>query len=81
MQIVIKIPDRKWEIIQDGEYCGLLDKELYEAIKNGIVIPEDHGDLIDRYDLISEAYEIADTKYCNHFVVDLDDIRNAKTVI
>ena len=35
MQIVIDIPDRKWKTIQEGMYCGLLDGEMYNAIKNG----------------------------------------------
>ena len=47
MQIVIDIAKSKWETIQNGMYCGLLDGEMYQAIKNGTVLPENHGRLID----------------------------------
>lgn len=48
MQIVIDISKYKWESIQNGMYCGLLDGEMYQAIKNGIVLPENptNGDMI-----------------------------------
>lgn len=42
MQIVIDIPKKKWETIQNGMYCGLLDGDLYQSIKHGIVRPTGH---------------------------------------
>ena len=35
MEIVIKIPESIWVVIQNGEYCGILDDRTYNAIKNG----------------------------------------------
>lgn len=35
-QIVIEISDNKYKSIQSDDYCGILDDELYKAIKEGI---------------------------------------------
>ena len=35
MKIVTDIPDKKWELIQDNQYCGIIDDLLYQNIKNG----------------------------------------------
>lgn len=48
MQIVIEMPKEKFETFQDGSYSGMMDRDLFMAIKNGVVLPEKHGDLIDR---------------------------------
>lgn len=47
MQIVIDISENKYKLIQEGEYCGLLDKDLYQSIKNGKPLPENptNGDM------------------------------------
>lgn len=47
MQIVIDIPDDMWEKIQEG-YVPL---GISKYLKNGIVLPEQHGDLIDKNDI------------------------------
>lgn len=57
MQIVIDITKSKWEVIQNGMYCGLLDAEMYQAIKNGIPLPEGHGRLIDYDEMKKIAFE------------------------
>ncbi len=43
MQIVIDIPNKIYESVQDGTYCGT----LYEELKNGTPLPKGHGDLKD----------------------------------
>jgi hypothetical protein len=43
MQIVIDIPNKIYESVQDGTYCGT----LYEELKNGTLLPKGHGRLID----------------------------------
>lgn len=40
MQIVIDIPDKKWELIQSNEYCGIIDDLLFQNIKNGTPLAE-----------------------------------------
>ena len=83
MQIVIKLPDSKYQSILSDDYCGLLDADLYKAIKDGTPLPKGHGRLIDE-DRVDEAiykefdeiqcydgtgYDIySDVKYC------IDDI-------
>ena len=41
MLLLINIPKNKWETIQNGMYCGLLDGEMYQAIKHGQPLPDD----------------------------------------
>lgn len=47
MQIVIDIPDKKWELIQENNYCGIIDDLMYKNIVNGTPLPKGHGRLID----------------------------------
>ena len=47
MQIVIRIPDSKYQSILSDDYCGLLDADMYKAIKDGVSLPKGHGRLID----------------------------------
>ena len=40
MQIIINFPEEKWEIMQEGAYIpSLLDKDVYDEIKNGTPFP------------------------------------------
>jgi hypothetical protein len=36
MKIVIDIPEEVYKSIQDNDYCGILNSDMYNAIKNGI---------------------------------------------
>ena len=47
MQIVIDISEDNYKLIQDGNYCGILSHEIYNAIENGTILPKGHGRLID----------------------------------
>lgn len=47
MNIMIKIAEEKYNAIMNKMYCGIYDKDIYNAIINGIEIPTHHGDLID----------------------------------
>lgn len=47
MQIVIDIPEEKYNMIKNKIYCGIYDAEVYKAISNGTPLPEGHGRLID----------------------------------
>ena len=44
IELVIKIPEKIYESVMNGTYCGT----LYQELKNGIPLPKGHGDLIDR---------------------------------
>lgn len=50
MEIVINIPDKKYERLP---YIDIL--QLREYIENGIPLPKGHGDLVDR-DAINEQF-------------------------
>lgn len=47
MQIVIKIPDSKYQSILSDYYCGLLDADLYKAIKDGTPLPNRAADTLE----------------------------------
>ena len=60
MQIVIDIDDETYkQAINRTEFDTLsLGLELIEAVQNGTPLPEHHGDLIDRKDLIENGYQM-----------------------
>lgn len=35
MKILIEIPDKKYNCIINKMYCGIYDKDIYNAIENG----------------------------------------------
>jgi len=47
IELVIKIPEEKLNIIKNKMYCGIYDPDLYNAIANGIPLPKGHGKLKD----------------------------------
>lgn len=53
MQIVIDIPK---DLYEDCKRLGDSNDTLFEAIRKGEVLPEGHGELIDRNDLKYERY-------------------------
>ena len=58
IELVIKIPGEIRKAIYDGVYCGISDKRVYDAIKNGVTLPKGH-DYIDRNNAI--------TSICQHY--------------
>ena len=40
VELVIKIPGEIRKAIFDGVYCGISDKRVYDAIKNGTSLPK-----------------------------------------
>ena len=84
IELVIKISEEIRKSIFDGVYCGIVDKRVFDAIKNGIPLPKGHGDLIDRNDLLKH-YD--STTYYNgieerkiHFV-QIGYVNDAPTII
>ena len=43
VELVIKTPEKIYESVMDGTYCGT----LYQELKNGTPLPKGHGRLID----------------------------------
>ena len=60
MQIVITLPDAYAEIIQDIQNGSVASKIILEAVKGGIVLPKNHGRLIDA----KEAEEVMRDVMC-----------------
>lgn len=40
MQIVIDIPEEVYKSIQDNDYCGISNADMYNAVKNGTLLEE-----------------------------------------
>lgn len=40
MKIVIDIPEEVYKSIQDNEYCGISNADMYNAVKNGTPLPK-----------------------------------------
>lgn len=80
MKIVVEIPEEEYEFCKKQYDTECLDV-LMIAVKYGTPLPEHHGDLIDRNELLDESYQI-DSMYCEHDeVVNVDDIKDAPTII
>lgn len=85
MQIVINISEEMYENALNDRLCG--SEPLVNAIKNGIPLPEGHGNLIDAKDLIPDAdYEdgIFGAVSCQQIVeaeaiIEADEEENEKT--
>lgn len=86
MKIVCDISEKDYNNIEPflkGETIngGFNLFKVLEMIRNGTPLPEHHGDLIDRNELLDESYQI-DSMYCAYDeVVKVDDIKNAPTII
>ena len=59
MRIVIDIPETIYKAIKEETYCGILDADVYYAIKDGTPLPKGYSDLIDRDKLLKELKESA----------------------
>ena len=76
-EIVIKISEEMWERVKDG-YVPL---GISKYLKNGTVLPKEHGDLIDRNDLLQESYCIDDWSGNEVNIVDTMTVEMADTII
>lgn len=54
IELVIKLPEEKWEVIQKRMYCNIFDLNMWNAIKNGTPLPKGHGRLIDADAVLAE---------------------------
>lgn len=77
-EIVIKLEDDAYDFICSKGYHT---QSLYNAIKNDIVLPEQHGDLIDRDELLTSERPkgIADDVWKESHIYKL--LSNAHTIL
>ena len=47
VELVIKLPEEKYNMIKNGTYCGIYDAEVYKAIADGTLLQKGHGGMID----------------------------------
>lgn len=84
MQIVITLPDAYAEIIPNVENGSVASKIILEAVKGGIVLPKNHGQLVDVDEDMSNYFTIWDCKcseYGEQTVMAVDDVRYLPAVI
>lgn len=82
MELVIKLPDNLVESIKcatNNWSCS--NPVLDQAIKNGIVLPKGHGDLIDRNKLKPDVFHDWDGLYVPNDDYSEKCIRNAEVVV
>ncbi len=84
MQILINIPYDVYYACMTSGYCryaGAFSKEMAYSVRNGVVLPENHGRLIDA-NILEECKEMVDTIMgeCK-YAVRMEEIRNIPTII
>lgn len=78
MKIVIDISEDNYKLMQDGNYCGILSYEIYNAIKNGTPLSKGHGRLIDADEI---QFENAEFDTYGDYSRAFDAIDGAETII
>ena len=63
MRLVIDIPEFIYKALKENSDCGTVN--LNHIVAQGKVLPQGHGDLIDRDELFTEYPEIAVEPYIN----------------
>ena len=43
IELVIRIPGEVYKSIQDNDYCGISNADMYNAVKNGTPLPKGHS--------------------------------------
>lgn len=82
VEVVIRIPQKAYEqVIKQGDIRnGMNSVYIAQAIINGTVLPQGHGDLVDKNILKEKAWKhIDDTE--SYSAVYLEDVEDAPTVI
>ena len=82
VELVIKIPDSLYKKIEDLSFDELDTTDAVMLIRNGTVIPESHGDLIDRDELLKYKYRDTDVFYVQYSeAVNVYNVNRMKPVI
>lgn len=58
IELVIKISEDNYKLMQDENYCGILSY----AIKNGTPLPKGHGRLIDEEEILKPFKKLGENK-------------------
>lgn len=79
MQIVIDISEEDYERLKEYKKAPFssLTSRTYQAIANGALLPNRHGDLIDRDELTTDS-EYDDGTF---YAVSIKQIRSAPTIV
>lgn len=87
IELVVKIPESIWAAIQNGESCGVVAAQAYNAVRNGIPLAEwlkeqePCKDTISRQAVLSMQYRIDDSATLStRDVVNVDDIEDLPPV-
>lgn len=78
MELVIRISEKDYEYIKELGFSGYTDQtnRIVEAISNGIVLPKQHGKIIDADSIPS--YRIRGiTEYCRGYNDRTTEVENA----
>ena len=82
MRVVIEIPNSIYNTIESDE---VISREqlmiLQKHILDGIVLPEQHGDLVDRNEIRITNYEIFTNDFKEALKLLIERIRNAPTIL
>lgn len=78
MRVVIEIPENDYNHIREYYEKNEIVEATYSYIYHGIVLPEQHGDLIERDNLRCEN---ADFDTYNDYCTMFDEIYNAPTIL
>lgn len=84
MQIVIDIPEEVYKSIQDNDYCGISNADMYNAVKNGTPLPKGHGKIIDYgyvVDAIDDWVNAEEYRYTNATDYLRKRVANTPTII
>lgn len=85
-EIVIKLRDDDYQYIKDSEFENYeVTQKLYKAVYEGTVIPEGHGDLIDKNKLSKKKQYLFQTDNGafpkSEWFIKADDLFSAQTII
>ena len=85
IELVIKLPQEKYNMIKRNMYCDINDVNVYKAIiKNGTPLPKGHGKIIDYgyvVDAIDDWINAEEYRYTNATDYLRKRVANTPTII
>lgn len=91
IELVIKIPEEAYNLLQNGGVDWLGAEHILDRVANGIPLPKNHGDLIDRSKIYKAINNLKDNwnRYGNEYECGryesydyaVDTIDEAQTII
>lgn len=81
IELVIKIPDEEYDVVQNEKYHYIISHYIWEAVKNGVVLPKGHGRLIDADAFIKTMEDASKRQKYKELLIDncltVDDVFKA----